>query len=49
VGKVYKNKLENLNEKEWLDLTHKFVDKIYIDEENIRVVMRVGGKWINKK
>ena len=49
VEKVYKNKLENLSEKEWMDLAHKFVDKIYIDEENIRVVMRVGGKWINKK
>jgi hypothetical protein len=42
VEKVYKNKLENLSEKEWMDLAHKFVDKIYIDEENIRVVMRVG-------
>ena len=41
VEKVYKNKLENLSEKEWMDLAHKFVDKIYIDEENIRVVMRV--------
>lgn len=42
VEKIYKNKLENLSEKQWMDLTHKFVDKIYIDEENIRVVMRVG-------
>ena len=25
-----------------MDLTHKFVDTIYIDEDNIRVVMRVG-------
>lgn len=42
VEKLYKDKIENLNEKQWMDLVHKFVDTIYIDEDNIRVVMRVG-------
>ena len=42
VEREYRDKMENLSEKQWMDLTHKFVDKIYIDENNIRVVMRVG-------
>lgn len=37
VEKQYKNKIENLTEEQWMDLTHKFVDTIYIDEDNIRV------------
>ena len=44
VEKLYKDKIENLDEKQWVDLIHKFVNKIYIDEDNIRVVMRVVGK-----
>jgi hypothetical protein len=42
VEKVYKNKLENLSEKQWMDLAHKFVDKIFVEEDVLRVVMRVG-------
>lgn len=42
VEKQYKNKIENLTEEQWMDLTHKFVDKIFVEEDNIRVVMRVG-------
>ena len=42
VEKLYKNKIENLTEKQWMDLVHKFVDTIYINEDNIKVVMRVG-------
>lgn len=42
IEKQYKNKIENLSEEQWMGLTHKFVDKIYVDEDNIRVVMRVG-------
>ena len=42
VEKQYRNGIDNLNEKQWMDLTHKFVNKIYIEEKNIRVMMRVG-------
>lgn len=38
----YKNWIKNLTEKQWMDITHKFVDKILIEESSIRVVMRVG-------
>jgi hypothetical protein len=41
VEKQYKNKIENLTEEQWMDLTHKFVDKIFVEEDNIKVVTRI--------
>lgn len=42
VEKEHKDKLENLTAKQWMDLVHKFVDKIFVEEDILRVVMRVG-------
>lgn len=44
VEKEHKDKLENLTEKQWMDLVHKFVDKIFVEEDVIRIVMRVGKR-----
>ena len=41
VEKQYKNKIENLTEEQWMDLTHKLVDKIFVEEDNIKVVTRI--------
>ena len=41
VEKQYKNKIENITEEQWMDLTHKFVDKIFVEEDNIKVVTRI--------
>ena len=41
VEKQYKNKIEKLTEEQWMDLTHKFMDKIFVEEDNIKVVTRI--------
>lgn len=38
----YKGKLKELTEEDWMKLTHQFVDKIIIEKEKVRVLLRVG-------
>ena len=38
----YKGKLRELAEEDWMKLTHQFVDKIIIEKEKVRVLLRVG-------
>lgn len=38
----YKGKLRELTEEDWMKLTHQFVDKIIIEKESVRVLLRVG-------